>query len=370
MTTTAIDTVLPGIYEGAMHAGLWEAVARGVAPVLKSHGTLAYTQPSTQLRASPASPVVHSHTGFQPAFLDSYVSYYVRKNVWAEDPGRLREGVAVTSSNLFPDDRLKGTEYYADWLKPQDIFYAVGGVVLSSGEASCKLSFVRSEGAGPYSKHEVDFVQRLMPHLKSAAQLSARVGELLEQTQTRTLDALPDALALVGESGELIHANVAARALLKTSRSVQCGGGHLVFVEADLQAKMLSLLRGAAGERPDGFSVSAEQGRLLLSVTPLRGCEHPFGPRVHAIVSLRSAGATADHAVRLSTLREFARHHRLTPVEAEVLGHMLAGATVKEISRSRNCTVNTTRTHVSALLGKTGSRSQRELLVQVLGGDQ
>ena len=50
------------------------------------------------------------------------------------------------------------------------------------------------------------------------------------------------------------------------------------------------------------------------------------------------------------------------PAEVDVLSGLLQGYTAKVIAKSRGASVNTVRSQIMAILGKTGHRSQKELI--------
>jgi DNA-binding CsgD family transcriptional regulator len=52
----------------------------------------------------------------------------------------------------------------------------------------------------------------------------------------------------------------------------------------------------------------------------------------------------------------------LTKAELEVLASLLLGQTAKVIARGRGASVNTVRSQITSILGKTGHHTQKELI--------
>lgn len=52
----------------------------------------------------------------------------------------------------------------------------------------------------------------------------------------------------------------------------------------------------------------------------------------------------------------------LTKAEQEVLSMLLRGLSAKAIARARNASVNTVRTQITSILGKTGHHTQKQLI--------
>jgi DNA-binding CsgD family transcriptional regulator len=69
-----------------------------------------------------------------------------------------------------------------------------------------------------------------------------------------------------------------------------------------------------------------------------------------------------DAAIRIA---RFAAEHRLTPAETQILALVLQGLAAKEIARARNASEHTVRTQLKAILHKTGTHSQRQLVARV-----
>lgn len=60
--------------------------------------------------------------------------------------------------------------------------------------------------------------------------------------------------------------------------------------------------------------------------------------------------------------------HGLTPSEAEVVAHLIKGQSLEEISKNRDLSIHTIRTHIKNVYAKTGTRRQGELVSLVLYG--
>lgn len=166
--------ILPDLYEAATEGRLWEEVAAQMCPRLRAHGTLIYSvAPSPDDKAR-----LVAQSGFDASMMENYLTCCVHRNLWATKMVEPADADAVTSSMLFPDSRRKAARYYADWLRPQDIHYAIGGVVHAEGEVQYKLSFVRSESDGPFAEDDVTLVRGLLPHIKAAMRVARKAGRL------------------------------------------------------------------------------------------------------------------------------------------------------------------------------------------------
>jgi DNA-binding CsgD family transcriptional regulator len=60
------------------------------------------------------------------------------------------------------------------------------------------------------------------------------------------------------------------------------------------------------------------------------------------------------------------RHFGLTPAEARIALHLVAGETLRSAEAKLSITYETARTHLKNIFGKTGTCRQAELLVVIL----
>lgn len=166
--------ILPDLYEAATEGRLWEEVAAQMCPRLRAHGTLIYSvAPSPDDTAR-----LVAQSGFDASMMENYLNCCVHRSPCTARMAEPADADAVTSSMLFPDSRPKAIGYYADWLRAQDIQYAIGGVVHAEAEVQYKLSFVRSETDGPFGEDDVTLVRGLLPHIKAAMRVADKAGRL------------------------------------------------------------------------------------------------------------------------------------------------------------------------------------------------
>jgi DNA-binding CsgD family transcriptional regulator len=176
----------------------------------------------------------------------------------------------------------------------------------------------------------------------------------------RTLDAMLGGLEspafAIDDAMRLVWCNAAARALLATREWVVAVGGALQPVaddDAPDWTRMLCAaltegfatgeLRGARGDVAVRVVRVAQRWRVVLLDGPVDG------GRSRGAGSADVPGATA-----------------LTASEREVLAGLLHGRSPAEIARERSTSLLTVRAQIRSILGKTGARSIRTLIVEVL----
>lgn len=169
------------------------------------------------------------------------------------------------------------------------------------------------------------------------------------------LDAISLGLTLLDGDARAIYANAAAR------QSLECGdaglslqAGRVAPVAPRLAADWRDALSAARAGRPMTVRLDAPGGRVGVSIGPA-----PQGAGVVCIMP--AAGARHVRA-----LRAYAWATRLTAAEAEVLEEIVSGGSPKAIARARGASESTVRAQVRSMLAKTGTRSLRELAIDVL----
>ena len=150
---TETGQLIGSLYEAAFDPSLWpdflKAMNRSVAASASCIFLHDFADASTPSELPDASSLGVLE-GFDPAAWAAYMEHYSTVNVWTDREESLSSGIAVRSSMLYSDKLLPKTEFGADWLRPQDIFYALGGVVDRQGTVALKMSFVRPRRAGDY----------------------------------------------------------------------------------------------------------------------------------------------------------------------------------------------------------------------------
>ena len=221
-----ITRLAGGIYEAA-GSDSWLGAMTAVARRVGAHGSLIYSAGPAAGGNKAMVPGALQQTGFSQESLDRYSSYFMHRNVWAANEKKMAEGRAVTSSMLYPDAKLKKTEYYADWLKGQDIFYAVGGLVSTADSVSTKITFVRSERAGPFTPQDVRLVGALMPPLRAAIAMRAQTQrvEAVASAALSALDSLNTGVILLAGNGVVVHCTPLALEMMQEAKLLAIGSG-------------------------------------------------------------------------------------------------------------------------------------------------
>lgn len=172
------------------------------------------------------------------------------------------------------------------------------------------------------------------------------------------VDVLGHGVIVVGEHGQIIHANRAARTELNRHRVLNRVGGEVHAVTpADCKTLQNALGKAVAGKR-SLINVSGAGLTLTLAVVPLK----PDADAWDARIALLFARAEVCESGMFGF---FARSYGLTQTEEQVLAILCRGLSTPEIAVQLKVAVSTVRSHVRSLCAKTGSSGVRELVNRV-----
>ena len=303
------------------------------------------------------------------------MEHYSTVNVWTDREESLPSGIAVRSSMLYSDELLPETEFGADWLRPQDIFYALGGVVDRQGTVALNMSFVRPRRAGDYDDRALFLWQTMMPHVQRAADMHRR----LVLSERRATDAeaalflLPSGVVLLDSNRRVLSVNVAGTILLSQQRGLLIDRGrYLVAASAEanqvLQREIFfathpGSMPGSHARFERNLRFRGGGGPLHLSVAPLPAKSERLPVAASAVVFLN------DPTVKPADLTAaLIQEYRMTKAEAMLTSALVAGLSLREYADQAKVSLNTVRTQLRCATGKAGAKRQADLVRIVLTG--
>ncbi len=176
----------------------------------------------------------------------------------------------------------------------------------------------------------------------------------------RLLDEIDYGLLLVAADGRVRVANRPARAECTNGNALRLEQGKLDAVSATDQAALARALTGAQQGRRTMLRVGRGAQAVDLAIVPLAGNDDDDDAATHALVVIGKRQVCEALSVEM-----FARAHRLTAAEGNVLQALCNGLEPTSIARQFGVAVSTIRTQVSSIRLKTDAGSIRDLVKQV-----
>ncbi len=360
----ASGELLDLVYETVLEPGLWVTVMERIADTIggnsgwlsrisiangEGSGLLARIDPETPLR---------------------YIGHYGAINPIAVKPNP-REYIrgwrpwVSTERDYLPRDALTRTEFYNDFLLPQDVHSVMMIDLAADGLDICSVNIHRSTKRDPFGRADVALAEELHPHLIRAFRLGGIFSEAQKLSDSRTvaLDQLGQGVLILDAEQRIRHANRAAERLLGAGRGLSVLGGKLIGTRTDPARRLTALIGAAASQDPAtrrGGSMMLpvpDCAPMCITVAPLYARGLPVfttGPAV--LVTL--ADTRPDDALLSAQLTE---SFALTQAEIRVALALLNGASPRHAAAMFGVSLNTVRSQMASIFGKTGTAGQAEL---------
>lgn len=313
--------------------------------------------------------------GLKQEWVESYALEYAREDLLAHY--LTVSPIAyfyATNLDLPHPERFAESRFYREWVQPQGVAYAAGGIVLREGAWLTQLIVQRSASQQPFSRNELAALDALVPHLQRAIQMRHRFAELQlgQNFLVGSLDVLAMPTLLFDEYGRVVHANRSAATLLGQRTALWLEGGHL-FARDDAVTRNINLevgkairTSGGAGAHPIGTVPLPRRGQapLMLVIAPLRLAASSSNPAPHQGAALLFAFDPASTpAVGADVVQTLLG---LSKAEAQLAVALCSGKTLDDTARERGTSIHTIRSQLKSIFNKTGTKRQCELVSLLL----
>jgi DNA-binding CsgD family transcriptional regulator/PAS domain-containing protein len=309
-----------------------------------------------------------------PDFVDvaaknAYIAYYAGLNPWLAAGALRAAGSTMVSDALLPFDALRGTEFYNDWCRPQNIGGGVGIMLERDHRRMMSVTVLLSRKTMDRDGDLTGRLKRLAPHLLRVAQLNRQFAALEARAAAAegALDRLATAMLVLSADGQVLHLNPQAERILAAGDGVILRGGRLQAQRVDesqalrvLVATAAAAVSDIAGQPGGVMTVARRSGRrpYEVLVAPISDTTLKLGLG-GALVAVFIREPEAKVTTPLEWLRQI---YGLTAAEARLMQALLAGDSLDEVAARFAVTRETVRTQLKAIFQKTGATSQGDLI--------
>jgi DNA-binding CsgD family transcriptional regulator/PAS domain-containing protein len=371
MAEERLLSLIGRIYEAAMDSGLWPDVLNDVADWVGGTACHFYLQDLATNRI-----LLMYATRTDPTHIQAYADHYGAGNPWAEPFSLTPAGKVVRDDEIFPREKLVGTEFFNEHLRARQVTHALGAVVLKNRAVMSALVSYRGGPRGVFEPPSRRAMDVLVPHLQRAVHIAHKVSTAQYRAEgaAHVLDQMPYGVLLLNGKGKVLHANRLAEEILAQRDGLTVEHGELRAALAEETRRIREQVFAATGRAPglillraSSLSVSRpSQGRpfaVVISALPEKG--FPLFPdaKPKAVVLItdpdRMSQTPGDVLQRL---------YGLTRKEAAVATLIVEGHGLQHAAELLNISVETARSHLKQIMQKTGTNRQAEVVRLILSG--
>jgi DNA-binding CsgD family transcriptional regulator/PAS domain-containing protein len=324
------------IYDAALDPAMWTGVLAKIADFAGAQaGALAV------IDSTSAVVEAHHQFGIDPSEMQAYSKTYAQL------------------------DPLAGVQGWID----------VASAVLEKSPTSCAfLGIVRDKSGGMVDGEMRRRLAGIVPHVRRAILIGKAIDFRRAEAAAlaETLDGLSAGMFLVDGRGQIVHANVAGRAILGAGDFLRSIRGQLVAGDAQVNQTLREVFAIAAqgnaalGIKGIALPLTAHDGeRYVAHVLPLTsGVRRGAGISYTAIAAVFVRKAALEIPSRPEVI---GRAFKLTPMELRVLIAIVEVGGIPEVATALGVAETTIKTHVGRLFEKTGAGRQADLVKLVAG---
>jgi len=365
-----LELVVGSLYDAAAEPERWPAALSAAADLLGAVGAQFFLWDKRQ-NTTPFALIGRLPEEGNEAYLRYYSAFDTRRQALERVP----VGKVAAYDLEFDDGRFRKSEFFNDFLVPYGLPYVAGSRLLHTAGQSAVIAVLRDFRQGPFGNRELATLERLVPHLQRAARLHLRMREMRLQSQAveGALDGLPFGVVVADATGRALIVNRAAAEMAAANDGLLLRDGRFATARAEETAALTRHVAQAiqtAGRRNGhgggALLVSRPSGRRPFAVLVA-----PLNPDVTLAAQHHNPAALiliTDLDRRPELLgKRLAELFGLTPAEACLAVALAGGKRLEDVAGERGVRMPTLRTQLRAILDKTGTRRQADLMRLVVG---
>lgn len=300
--------------------------------------------------------------------VDELMQNYFRQNWHVHDlramrcvPLVLGGASVITDQNIVTRDEMRWDTYYNECVKAMG-FEWFAAVAFHAGDDLWALSIQRRPHEGPFEERDKKLLAPLARKLTEVASLSAAVGRIAVSGAVNALNAVRQPAIAIDRLGYVLDANPATEAIFNDGLRIR---RRRLLVADPLAASMIDRLISRISATPDAALLSHDpivvrtEGKpsTVIRVLPVHGAART--PFLGSRALLTFSPTDKSPALEPNLL---AKMFDLTPAEAKLAVLAAQGKSPESIAQNFGISVVTARNQLKAVLFKTGSHRQAELV--------
>ena len=313
-----------------------------------------------------------------------WATKYIDHDVWSQSAlrkGLWRDGNVVTDEDLLPQDELRASVFYKEFLSPMGVARLCTGAIFSGapGLPATTLSVYRGPDDDAFGPADRELMRLLEPHLSRSLGLMHRLGLARQQAASMraALDRLGAGVFLLDAAMGVLFANQAGQQVLargdglhRDAQGRLNGRGRPSTVTgagSRLEHWLADLVALPEPQRPgfgDVFKLHRSQAGAHYSVQccPLA----PEDPLLLSEGAHHIVFVTDPRQMEMPAQADLQAQLGLTPAECRVTHGLAQGSSYKGVASTLGIGEETVRSHVKAIYAKTRTHNKAGLTRLVL----
>jgi len=363
--------IVSGFYDASMDWRLWPPILRQMGDAVRAR-CCAIASHDYETATGRLEQLINIDTDY----VASYESRYAGRDAWLRQEEYFRSPGAVWSGQqIVPDEEIVTTDYYRDWLAPQDLLHHLFGVLDRQGSVVTYLVLARSERAGPFGESEIALLRELLPKMQRGFQAGQafRKAQDVQRVAMEALDAMPMGIVLLNGTGGVVGANLNARRIIDSGEVLSIAEGGLWVDWGWRKLRFRDLISREGGrerrnraEEVPAFSVPRSPGQKPLSILVVPVGEQDKPEAEDKPVAIVFVG-DPDRPVEIDPAR-LSQIYGLSRAEARVVALLARGYRLDQVAEALGVAYETVRKHLKQVFGKTGTARQAELVRLLVTG--
>lgn len=313
--------------------------------------------------------------GYDPAWQVAYCNHFVKVDYLVPALNQFPLGEIKTSDQVFSLPKQRKTEYFNDYVIPQDKVHVLGAILERDDKHTLLLAAQRGKRPGAFGAAESRQMKVLLPHITRAVHVQRIIHCVTAEKEHAqgALDQLRIGVILTNRYGTLLYLNHAAELMMTQNIGLGISHNRLAAHSPSETAQLLKIILDVSL----GVNGSAVGGDMRITMPNKIEFLHCLVTLVSPKISfmMNASIGTDCVAVFLSkpgglqlSPKRLVTLYKITPAEARLAARLAALRTVEEASDDLGISVLTARTQLKSVFGKTETRSQSELLMLLATG--
>ena len=360
------DKIIRKIYASITDDSVWPELMRDLEGTVGGYS-------SALMIATPQRNWMHQ-TNMDPEIVEAYNGQYENKDLWIERAERTQIGEVVGGLMSLADHTEFDAGYLNDILKASDCLDAMSTKLFDSPERQGAFSIYRDYSKEAFQPSDIERMSIYAQHLIHAVSLRSEFASLsTEMAQLQgALEQIPEPLLLLREDASVAWANTLAENELSNQSTVKLRNGRLTIRNSPYSSRLTSILRavfqtGQAATLPIGINEDSSCHVLHLTrlTEDVSDTAAQFSlPKTSGTFVL--AKLKRPQSVSRQAKAALKSVYDLTDRQVDITTMLADGLTITDIAKRGSISLGTTRNHIKATFGKTGTSRQAELVRLVL----